>query len=77
LTLRTAPVLDGADTEMVAQRVEQGQRHARLSGRDRHGSTVEGELEGVGSQEKLCPQPQLREAFGFVMAKPDCSRVSL
>ena len=41
---------------------------------DLDGITVELEADG---QEKLCPQPQLRVAFGFVMANPDWSRPSL
>ena len=32
---------------------------------------------GAAGQEKLWPQPQVRVALGFVMAKPDCSRPSL
>ena len=77
LPLRAAAVLDGANSEVIAERVEQRQLRARIIGRDNDVVTVESELDGAGRQEKLCPQPQVREAFGLVMAKPDCSSVSL
>ena len=34
-------------------------------------------VEGEANQLKLWPQPQVREALGLVIAKPDCSSPSL
>lgn len=70
LALRATAVLGRADPEAFAQRVEQ--RRAIVFELD--GPAVELEAKG---QEKLWPQPQVRLAFGLVMANPDWSRPSL
>ena len=70
LALRAAAVLGRARAEPVAQDLEQ--RRAVVGDLDR--AAVEAERSG---QEKLWPQPQVRVAFGFVMANPDWSRPSL
>ena len=63
------PSFGGARAEPLAQDVEQ--RGAVVG--DLDGPPVEAER----GQLKLCPQPQVRVAFGFVMANPDWSRPSL
>jgi hypothetical protein len=60
---------------MVAQRVEEGDRP--VVGRQRDVTPVEPEGDGGDRQEKLWPQPQVRDALGLVMANPDCSSDSL
>jgi hypothetical protein len=69
LTLRAAAILRRAHAEAIAQNVEQGS----VVSLDLDVAPVEGEA----NQLKLWPQPQVREALGLVMAKPDCSSPSL
>jgi hypothetical protein len=69
LALRATPVLGAADAEPIAEDFEK----RRVVALDPDVAPVEGESD----QEKLCPQPQVRDALGLVMAKPDCSRPSL
>jgi hypothetical protein len=69
LALRAASVLGAPDAEALAQDVEEG----GIVGRYLDVTPVEVEPD----QEKLWPQPQVRDALGLVIAKPDCSRPSL
>ena len=69
LALRAAAVLGRAHTEAIAQNLEQG----GVVGLDLDVTPVEGE----SNQLKLWPQPQVRDALGLVIAKPDCSSPSL
>jgi hypothetical protein len=69
LALRAAAVFGGADAEAIAENLEQRD----VVGLDLDVAPVEGE----SNQLKLWPQPQVREALGLVIAKPDCSSPSL
>jgi hypothetical protein len=69
LALGTAPVLRRAHPEPVAQDLQEW----GVVSLDFDVAPVEGEAD----QLKLWPQPQVRDAFGFVIANPDCSRPSL
>jgi hypothetical protein len=69
LALGAATILGGADAEAIAENVEQ----RGVVGLDLDVAPVEGEAD----QLKLWPQPQVREALGLVIAKPDWSSPSL
>jgi hypothetical protein len=69
LPLRATAVLCRARPEPVAQDLEE----RGVVPLDFDVAPVEGEA----NQLKLWPQPQVREAFGLVIANPDCSRPSL
>ncbi len=58
---------------MLAQHLEQ--RPTRVGNVD--GPAVNDEVEGGRTQLKLCPQPQVRVAFGLLMENPAPWRPSL
>jgi hypothetical protein len=69
LPLGAAAVLRRTRPEPVAQDLQE----RGVVSLDFDVAPVEGEM----NQLKLWPQPQVREAFGLVIANPDCSRPSL